>query len=88
MNIYVGNLPYRTEESELRELFEEFGEVISVRLITDRATGRKKGFGFVEMSDEDAATAIQELDQTDFGGRNIRVNEAHERKAPNPMNRF
>ncbi len=77
MNIYVGNLPYQTTEDDLRASFENFGEVISVRIIQDRATGRSKGFGFVEMPDEESAeTAIAALNGKDFSGRNIRVNQA------------
>ncbi|MDD4029039.1 MAG: RNA-binding protein [Caldisericia bacterium] len=77
MNIYVGNLSYQTTEDELRASFENFGEVSSVRIIQDRNTGRSKGFGFVEMPDEESAeTAIAALNGKDFSGRNIRVNEA------------
>ncbi|HPJ12839.1 MAG TPA: RNA-binding protein [Caldisericia bacterium] len=77
MNIYVGNLPYQTTEDDLRASFENFGEVTSVRIIQDRATGRSKGFGFVEMPDEESAeTAIAALNGKDFSGRNIRVNQA------------
>ncbi len=77
MNIYVGNLPYQTTEDDLRASFENFGEVTSVRIIQDRNTGRSKGFGFVEMPDEESAqTAIAALNEKDFSGRTIRVNEA------------
>ena len=77
MNIYVGNLSYQTTEDDLRASFENFGEVTSVRIIQDRATGRSKGFGFVEMPDEESAeTAIAALNGKDFSGRNIRVNQA------------
>lgn len=77
MNIYVGNLPYQTTEDDLRASFENFGEVTSVRIIQDRTTGRSKGFGFVEMPDEESAeTAIAALNGKDFSGRNIRVNQA------------
>lgn len=79
-SIYVGNLPFSASEDELRELFATYGNVDSVRLMTDRDTGRPRGFGFVTMSDTDAASAIQALDGKDFGGRNLRVNEAQERK--------
>lgn len=78
--IYVGNLPFTSTEDELRELFAAFGPVHAVKLITDRETGRPRGFGFVEMDDENAASAIESLDNTQFGGRTLRVNEAHERK--------
>ena len=77
--IYVGNLPYEAEEASVRDLFATHGEVISVALPTDRETGRPRGFGFIEMSSEDAAKAIQALDGTDFGGRSLNVNEARPR---------
>jgi len=81
MNIYVGSLHYDLSEDELRELFETYGEVSSVRIITDKFTGRSKGFGFVEMSDSEAANqAIEELNGTEIKGRTIRVNESIERK--------
>ena len=77
--IYVGNLPYESEEAKLRELFASHGEVLSISLPTDRETGRPRGFGFIEMSADDAAKAIRALDGTDFGGRALRVNEAKPR---------
>ena len=77
--IYVGNLPYEAEEASVRDLFATHGEVISVALPTDRETGRPRGFGFIEMSTEDAAKAIQALDGTDFGGRSLNVTEARPR---------
>lgn len=81
MNIFVGNLPFSTSEDELRDTFGAFGEVSSVKIIVDRETGRSRGFGFVEMpSDQEAQTAIQELDQKDYGGRQIRVSEARPRQ--------
>ena len=77
MNIFCGSLPWSTEEDELRSSFESFGEVASVRIITDKFTGRSKGFGFVEMPDDAAAEkAIEELNGSSFGGRNIVVNES------------
>ena len=80
MNIYVGNLPYKVVEDELKGIFEENGEVTSVKIIKDRVTNRSKGFAFVEMPNQDEATnAIQELDEAELVGRNIRVNEAKER---------
>ncbi|PLX69645.1 MAG: RNA-binding protein [Denitrovibrio sp.] len=80
MNIYVGNLSYTTSEDELFELFENVGQVDSARIITDRDTGRSKGFGFVEMADdEQAKAAIEQLNGTEFGGRNLTVNEAKPR---------
>ena len=78
--IYVGNLPFSATEAELREAFTPFGEVHSVAVITDRETGRSRGFGFVEMDDENADNAISELDGKDMGGRALRVNQARERE--------
>ena len=74
--IYVGNLSFRTTEEELTTLFEQIGAVESVSIITDRDTGRSKGFGFVSMSDDDAEKAIGQLNGKDFGGRALTVNEA------------
>lgn len=79
-SIYVGNLPYSTTNEQMVELFGQFGAVSSVKLINDRETGRAKGFGFVEMEDEDALKAISALDGTEFIGRKLRVNEANPRK--------
>ena len=73
--LYVGNLPFKATESEVEELFGQYGKVLSVKLITDRETGRLRGFGFVEM--EDASEAMSALDGHDLGGRNLRVNAAH-----------
>jgi len=81
MNIFVGSLPFKLEEADLKELFEAYGEVSSVKLINDRETGRSKGFGFVEMSDDEAAqTAITALNGSEVGGRTIAVSQAEERK--------
>ncbi len=77
--IYVGNLPFSASEDELRTMFAEFGEVTSVNLISDRETGRPRGFGFVEM-ESGAEEAISALDQTDMGGRKLNVNEARPRR--------
>lgn len=77
--IYVGNLPFSATEAELRELFGQYGAVESVNLITDRETGRPRGFGFVEMGDAEADAAISALDGQEFGGRTLRVNVARER---------
>jgi RNA recognition motif-containing protein len=74
--IYVGNLPFRATEEELSGLFSEIGAVESVSIITDRDTGRSKGFGFVSMSDDDADKAIAALNGKDFAGRALTVNEA------------
>ena len=80
MNIYVGNLPYQLTEEELKETFEEFGEVESAKIIMDKYSGRSKGFGFVEMpNDEEAKQAIESMNDSDLKGRNIRVNQARER---------
>ena len=75
--LYVGNLPFTATEDEIRDLFAQHGEVQSVALITDRDTGRPRGFCFVEM--ENATAAISALDGKDFGGRNLKVNEARDR---------
>lgn len=77
--IYVGNLPFNSSEDEIRELFAQHGDVQSVKLITDRETGRPRGFGFVEMDNDAAMAAISTLDGTEFGGRTLRVNEARDR---------
>lgn len=77
--IYVGNLPFTATEEEVKALFSEHGEVESVALITDRETGRPRGFGFVEMAPDGADAAIKALDGKDMGGRNLRVNEARPR---------
>jgi cold-inducible RNA-binding protein len=77
MNIYVGNLVYETTEDDLRTAFENYGEVESAKIIIDRDTGRSKGFGFVEMPDNDnALAAIEGLDGKDMGGRTVKVNES------------
>jgi RNA recognition motif-containing protein len=78
--IYVGNLPFSATEDGLRDHFAQHGEVHSVRIITDRETGRSRGFGFVEMDAATADEAIRSLDQEDFGGRNLKVNEAQPRE--------
>ncbi len=76
-SIYVGNLPYAITEDSLKEIFSEFGNVVSSRIITDKSTGRSKGFGFIEMStEEEANAAIQALDNGEIDGRSIRVNLA------------
>lgn len=75
--LYVGNLSYSTTDQQLAELFAQCGNVDSARVIMDRDSGRSKGFGFVEMSsDDEASTAIEKLNGTDYGGRNLTVNEA------------
>ncbi|MEE8526767.1 MAG: RNA-binding protein [Thermoanaerobaculia bacterium] len=81
--IYVGNLPFSASDDEIRSLFGEYGTVESVNLITDRETGRPRGFGFVEMSDG-ADEAIEALHQTEMGGRTLNVNEARPRTERRP----
>ena len=78
--IYIGNLPFSASEEDLRALFTSHGEVLSCALPLDRDTQRPRGFGFVEMSTEDAAKAIRALDGSDMGGRSLRVNEAQPRE--------
>ncbi len=79
--IYVGNLPFSATQDEVREVFEEYGSVNEVNLVTDRETGRPRGFGFVEMADDgDADNAIEALDNFNMGGRNLKVNEARPRE--------
>ncbi len=81
MNIYVGNLPHATTDSELKDAFGQYGSVDSAKIITDRETGRSRGFGFVEMPDDgDGAKAVQELNGQDFDGRPLTVNEARPRE--------
>ena len=79
--LYIGNLPFSVTEAELQAAFESHGSVESVNVITDRETGRPRGFAFVEMDDASAAdAAMRALDGSDFGGRNLKVNEAKERQ--------
>lgn len=79
-SLYVGNVPWSTTEDGVRELFEQFGPVTSIRWITDRDTGRFRGFCFVEMNDADADKAIAGLNDKEMEGRTLRVNEAQERQ--------
>lgn len=88
--LFVGGLPYTTNDSELKELFAQIGEVASATVIVDKFTGQGKGFGFVEFADDASADkAIKELDGTEFGGRKIVVNEARprEERAPGSFDR-
>ncbi|WP_291403109.1 RNA-binding protein [Daejeonella sp.] len=86
MNIFVGGLPFKVDERELREIFEKFGEPSSVKIIMDKQSGRSKGFGFVEMDDEEAAQqAIEALDGSELYGRKIGVRVSEEKK---PEKRF
>jgi RNA recognition motif-containing protein len=80
MNIYVGNIPYGTDEETISNLFAEYGEVHSVKLIKDYDTGKLKGFGFVEMEQTGGNKAIEELNDYELGDRKLVVNEARQRK--------
>jgi RNA recognition motif-containing protein len=85
--LYVGNLPYSVAEAKLQEHFAKHGNVVSARIVTDKFSGRSKGFGFVEMSsDDEAQRAVSALNGTDFEGRNIVVSEARpqEQRSPRP----
>ena len=85
MNIYVGNLPYSVDRDELRGIFEQYGEVSAARVVTDRETGRSKGFGFVEMPDAaQAQAAIDALNGNEIGGRKAVINEARPREERPP----
>ncbi|TAF94921.1 MAG: RNA-binding protein [Cytophagia bacterium] len=85
MNIYVANVNYKTTDDQLRELFEEFGEVTSARIINDKFTGQSRGFGFVEMAtDTEAQQAINELNGNEFMGKVLVVNEARAREERPP----
>jgi len=79
--IYCGNLPFSCTDADVRTLFEEFGTVHEVNLVTDRETGRPRGFAFVQMDDANAQEAIGKLNGTEFGGRTLRVDEARERSS-------
>lgn len=80
MNLYVGNLSYQMTDDDLHNAFSAYGQVSSAKIIMDRDTGRSKGFGFVEMpNDDEARAAIEALDNSDLKGRNIKVNEARPR---------
>lgn len=78
--LYVGNLPYEIDDKGLEELFAEYGDVESATIIMDRATGRSKGFGFVELDDEGAAAAMKALNGSEVDGRTIKVDEAKPKK--------
>lgn len=80
MNIYVGNMPFSMDENQIREEFGAFGEIHSAKVITDRDTGRSKGFAFVEMDDADARTAIESMNERQIDGRSLNVNEARPRE--------
>ncbi|MBN1158417.1 MAG: RNA-binding protein [Bacteroidales bacterium] len=81
MNIYVGNLHFDLSEDELKKVFEEYGEVTTVKIITDKVSGRSRGFGFVEMvNDDEAREAIENLNGKDIKGRKLNVNQAREKE--------
>lgn len=80
--LYVGNLPYSSTAEDLRAAFEPHGTVLDVKVVMDRDTGRPRGFAFVEMDDAGAESAIETLDQSEFGGRMLVVNIARERERP------
>ncbi|MGQ0849036.1 MAG: RNA recognition motif domain-containing protein [Actinomycetota bacterium] len=86
MKLYIGNLPFRTTSEDLAAAFRRFGEVESAQVLTDRDTGRSRGFGFVEMADDAARQAIEEMDGSDLAGRRIVVNESRPMtpRAPRP----
>lgn len=86
--IYVGNLPFSATEEELEELFTPFGEVISIKLITDRDTGRPRGFGFVEIEDAGLEEAVSKLDGSDMGGRQLKISEARPRGDSGPRQQY
>jgi RNA recognition motif-containing protein len=78
--LYVGNLPWSTTDSSLSDTFQAHGNVVSSRIITDKETGRSRGFGFVEVDDEDADAMVDAMNSTEFGGRQLIVNEAKKRE--------
>lgn len=77
--IYVGNIPWGTSEEELKNIFSEYGKIFEARIITERATGRSKGYGFVEVADEDAERIVEQLNGSELAGRKLVVNEAKPR---------
>lgn len=83
-SLYVGNLPWSATDEQIHSLFSEYGNVLSVKLVSDRDTGRARGFGFVEMEEPGASAAVEALDNTAFGGRTLRVNEAKPREPRQP----
>lgn len=85
--LYVGNLPFTATDESVRALFSKHGTVEKISLVTDRDTGRPRGFGFVEMSNADASRAMQALNGTEFDGRTLKVNEAQDRERSGGGNR-
>jgi RNA recognition motif-containing protein len=89
MNIFIGSLPFSIKESELRGYFEKYGEVSSVKIITDKYSGKSKGFGFIEMPDDDQAKdAIEGLNESEISGRKVVVNKAEEKRDNNRRSNF
>jgi len=89
MNIFIANLSFRIKDEDLKHLFDEYGEVMSAKVITDKFTGRSKGYGFVEMkNDEEGNKAIQELDKAEYDGKVIAVSVARPRTERKPGNSF
>ncbi len=84
MTLYVGNLPFSTDQESVQDLFAAYGEVLSVKLMSDRETGRPRGFGFVEMEDDGTRAAMAALNGHSFQGRPLRVNEAEQRQPRAP----
>ncbi|KLV07760.1 RNA-binding protein [Photobacterium aquae] len=84
--LYVGNLPYRANESEVKQLFAQYGEVFAVRLMKDKRTGKRRGFGFVVMNSNDAEMAIEQLNNKEYGQRTLKVREANEPKSGDEEN--
>ena len=82
MNIFVSNINYATKDYQLQDLFSEFGDVQSCKIITDRETGKSRGFGFVEMSDEEGGQAIESLNGKEFNGKELNVSEAKPSRKP------
>lgn len=87
-SLYVGNLPYTTNDDELKELFAQYGEVLRARVITDRYTGQSRGFGFVDMESAEAEAALEALNSAEFGGRNLKVDVAQPREPRPPRDNY
>ncbi|RYU94481.1 RNA recognition motif domain-containing protein [Emticicia agri] len=89
MDIFVGSIPFKLKEKDLRALFEKYGEVTSVKIVKDKVTRQNKGFGFVDMSDEDAVrNAIHELNGTELMGRTLEVGISEKKETPKPVKNF
>jgi len=86
--LYVGNLPWETTEDDLVQMFSQYGSVNSARIIQDRETGRSRGFGFVEVADEDSENMVQQTNGATYGGRALTVNEAQERQERQQRSRY